>query len=109
MLFSVVPDPNTVIDMVGPIIEKARITTQEVRVKADEMGGDIRLTLDYPEDLSLFQVLSKQVPLEIRSAQLGRFLKKHPEITKINFLRQKGYLEKQARESKQLRETLNEK
>lgn len=63
----------------------------------------IRLTLDYPEDFEFFnkifehfQCANNDVPLRT----IIDFLDKHPEISDINYSRQKDYLENQKRKTK---------
>jgi spore coat polysaccharide biosynthesis protein SpsF len=67
------------------------------------LNDKIRLTLDYPEDFKFFarifehfQCVNNDVPLR----SIIEFLNEHPEITDINYSRQKDYLENQKRKTK---------
>lgn len=51
-----------------------------------------RLTLDYPEDLELFDLLAKQFGPTSPRQELENYLKAHPEVVEINAFRSSDFL-----------------
>lgn len=63
-------------------------------------NNNIRLTMDYPEDLKFFREVFKSLNISKNSVPLKVILKqlaRKPELTKINFSRQRDYLDNRAK------------
>ena len=52
---------------------------------------DLRLTLDYPEDLKLYRIIIKKLKKEVNLKNIIRFLKKNPNLVKINANKKNPY------------------
>lgn len=64
---------------------------------------NIRLTLDYPEDLDFFKKVFDELEINTNHVPLRRilkFLNQKPEIAKINFFRQQEFADNQKRKAK---------
>ena len=55
------------------------------------------MTLDYDEDLQFFRKLYTNIDILENGEEIITFLNKHDEILKINFHRQKDFLENQSK------------
>jgi spore coat polysaccharide biosynthesis protein SpsF len=63
----------------------------------------VRLTLDYQEDFDFFSKVFKElncIDNDISLREIMGFLKMNPQITAMNYMRQKDYLENQKRKTK---------
>lgn len=63
--------------------------------------GSFRLTLDYPEDYKFFKILVNELG-DVSIPEVNLYLKKHPEIVKINSFRQEDFLVNQNKAKKEL-------
>ena len=96
-MYSIVKDANTNTDVITRFIDKANLKTEFVQLEKIECNEKIRLTLDYEEDLEFFRKLYEKVnPLE-KGINVVKFLSENKELLKINFHRQKDFLENQAK------------
>jgi len=96
-LFSVVPDDVTNTDVIARYIEKAKLTVTYVTLTDYERNKNIRLTLDYEEDLEFFRKLYANIDILEHGKIIVTFLKNNKSISEINFHRQKDFLNNQAR------------
>lgn len=96
-LFAIAPDENTNTDVITRYVEKAKLDITFVTLKDYERNKNIRLTLDYLEDLEFFRTLYKNVDILESGREIIDFLMKNKSICEINFHRQNDFLQNQAR------------
>jgi len=96
-LFSVVPDENTNTDVIARYVEKAKLNVTFITLRDYERNKNIRLTLDYQEDLEFFRKLYEKVDILENGKSIIDFLDKNKAILEINFHKQKDFLNNQAR------------
>ena len=96
-MYDIVKDENENTDVITRFIEKANLITEIVELNEIECNKNIRLTLDYEEDLQFFRKLYENVDILESGENVIKFLSEHKEILKINFHRQKDFLENQAK------------
>lgn len=96
-LFELVSEPEKNTDVINRYIEKASLETDFVPLEDYEKNEQIRMTLDYEEDLSFFKELYKKIDILASGRTVIDFLNHNPEILKINFHRQKDWLENQTK------------
>lgn len=82
-------------------LETGLFKTQEFVAKDPLfLNSEIRLTLDYPEDLEFFSQIFEELDISLNTVPLRRiieFLNERPDIREINFFRQGHYLDNQAK------------
>ena len=96
-LFTTAKDERLDTDVITKFIEKGKLKFQTLVPKEDEINKEIRLTLDYKEDLKFFREIFKKFDIVAPTKDIVNYLLDNPEITKINFERQKDFLNNQAR------------
>ena len=96
-MFQIAPSETTNTDVITKYIEKANLITDFVTLQDYERNKNIRLTLDYDEDLQFFQKLYKNFSITERGEQIIDFLKHNPDVININFHRQKDFLANQSK------------
>ena len=96
-IYDIVPYPETNTDVITRYIEKANLKTDFVTLEDYEINEQIRMTLDYEEDLLFFQELYKKMDILENGKNIIEFLVNNPKILEINFHRQKEFLENQCR------------
>lgn len=96
-LFSVVPDENSNTDVIAKYIEKAKLTITFVTLEDFERNKNIRLTLDYTDDLEFFRKLYEKIDILENGKSIIDFLEKNKSIPEINFHKQIEFLNNQAR------------
>jgi len=96
-LYNIVMDENENTDVITRFIEKANLITEFVELNKIECNENIRLTLDYEEDLQFFRKLYENIDILESGTNVVKFLFENKEILKINFHRQKDFLENQAK------------
>lgn len=64
VMCDLVPDPETDTDVISRYIEAAGLVVEEIPLQADERGKDVRLTLDYPEDVEFFRRIYEVMPVD---------------------------------------------
>lgn len=96
-LYHIIPYETSNTDVITRYIEKADLITDYVTLEDYEINKNIRLTLDYEEDLQFFRKLYENFSIVESGEQIINFLKEHTEVIKINFHRQKDFLENQAK------------
>ena len=83
------------LDVITEFLYKGDLSIEEVALNDWEKDRPFRLTLDYEEDLSMFETLIGQVGIGASGKQITDFLDSHPEVVEINVHRQKDFLENQ--------------
>jgi len=96
-LESVIQDDNLNTDIFSQYLIDANANIQEVKLKEWEKDKPYRLTLDYPEDLEMFQILIDKIGFEKSGKSIIEFLDKNPGIAKINIHKQEDFLRNQER------------
>ena len=84
-------------DVITRFIEKANLNSDIITLEEFEKNEKVRFTLDYEEDLEFFRKLYEKKDILASGKDILEFLEKHKEIIKINFHRQKEFLENQAK------------
>ena len=83
-------------DVPSMFMEIADLNKEYVSLSESEKNKNIRLTLDYEDDLQFFRKLFQNIGILVTGNDIISFLEKNENIIKINFDRQKDYLENQA-------------
>ena len=96
-MYDIVNYENENTDVITRFIEKANLITEFVKLNDIECNENIRLTLDYEEDLQFFRKLYENVDILENGSNVIKFLSENKEILNINFYRQKDFLENQAK------------
>ncbi len=96
-IYDIVNNKNENTDVITRFIEKANLITEFVKLNDIECNENIRLTLDYEEDLQFFRKLYENVDVLENGSNVIKFLSKNKEILNINFHRQKDFLANQAK------------
>lgn len=95
-LYSVAKDENLNTDVITKYIEKAQLKSQTLIIKKNECNKEIRLTLDYEEDLIFFRKLYEKLDITTDTNKIIDFLIKNPDIPRINFCKQQDFINNQA-------------
>lgn len=96
-LFSVVSDSDANTDVITKYIEKAKLSITYVTLEDYEKNKNIRLTLDYEEDLKFFRKLYENIDVVETGKNIITFLENNKSISEINFYKQKDFLNNQAK------------
>ena len=96
-LFSIVKDQNIDTDIIVKFIEKSKLKIGYLEYSEFEMNKEIRLTLDYQEDLEFFKKLYSVNNITMPTIDIIRFLVDNPDVAKINFHKQSDFLKNQER------------
>ncbi len=96
-LFSVVPDDDSNTDVIIRYIEKAKLSVTYVMLKDYEKNKNMRLTLDYEEDVEFFRKLYENINITETGKFIINFLEHNKSISEINFHKQKDFLNNQAK------------
>lgn len=94
-LYELVNSDTANTDVPTKFMELAHLKTSYVDLESHESNREIRLTLDYKDDLDFFRKLYENVEVAANGEEIINFLDKNKNISKINFHRQKDYLENQ--------------
>lgn len=84
-------------DVITRFIEKSNLSSDIITLKDFEKNEKVRFTLDYEEDLEFFRKLYEEKDILTSGKEILEYLENHKEIIKINFHRQKEFLENQAK------------
>jgi len=84
-------------DVITKFIEKAKLNTDFVTLKNFERNTNVRFTLDYDEDLQFFRKLYAEIDILDSGEEIMNHINKNKDLIKINFHKQKEFLENQAR------------
>lgn len=96
-LYSLASSDLTNTDVITRYIELANLKVLHVLLKPYEQNKDVRLTLDYEEDLEFFRKLYENVDVVENGKNIISFLEKNKTVSQINFHRQKDFLTNQAK------------
>jgi len=96
-LYNVAPFEEINTDVITRYIEKAGLNISELELKDYERKKNIRLTLDYEEDLAFFRKLYENIDILESGKDIVDYLDKNNSISEINFHRQKDFLKNQAK------------
>lgn len=94
-LYSTVPSDSTDTDVIDKFIEKSNIKISYVTLKNHEMNKNVRLTLDYEEDLEFFRKLYENINILDDGKTIIRFLEENKSIVDINLFRHKDFIKNQ--------------
>lgn len=94
-IYQIAHDEKTNTDVITRFIEKATLKSGTIELMDYECNKNIRLTLDYEEDLVFFRKLYEHLDVTEDSENVINFLKNNKNISEINFKRQKDFLENQ--------------
>lgn len=95
-LFSIASDENLNTDVITRFIEKAKLKSQILKLEENETNKNVRLTLDYEEDLEFFQKLYQKIDILTPTNEIVDYLSKNPKLVEVNFSRHKDFLKNQA-------------
>ena len=96
-LYDVVPDEKTNTDIITKFIKKSNLKTGYLEGSGYEKNEQIRLTLDYKEDLEFFKKLYSLTDIKTPTRKIIEFLIENPDVAKINYHRQKDFVLNQER------------
>jgi len=82
-------------DVIVEFIKKSRLQVKIIELFDWEKNKNFRLTLDYIEDLTMFETLISQAGYQLSGQKIIRFLENHPDIVNINIHRQADFLNNQ--------------
>ena len=81
------------IEIIQPYLKK-NLKFYSLKLKKDK---NIRFTLDYKEDFVFFKKVFSKFPFTVKTIEVIKYLKKFQEIAKVNYFRQKDYLNNQGK------------
>ena len=96
-LYDVVPYEKTNTDIITKFIKKSNLKTGYLECSEYEKNEQIRLTLDYKEDLEFFKKLYSLTDIKTPTRKIIEFLIENPDVAKINYHRQKDFVLNQER------------
>jgi spore coat polysaccharide biosynthesis protein SpsF len=85
--------PDT--DVITEFINMSDIKINDINLYEWERNKNIRLTLDYPEDLEMFRQFFQLNDFQVDGKRVVDFFEKHPQIAEINYFRQDEFLKNQ--------------
>jgi spore coat polysaccharide biosynthesis protein SpsF len=98
--------PNT--DVITEFIHMSDIIINDINLYEWERNKNMRLTLDYPEDLEMFRKFFQQNDYQVDGKRVVDFFENHPEIAEINYFRQNEFLINQQKFNQRIQnDTLN--
>ncbi|MGY5146741.1 MAG: cytidylyltransferase domain-containing protein [Candidatus Nitrosopumilus sp. bin_7KS] len=92
-LYTIANSDSIDTDVIDKFIEKANLKSDFVILKPHEQNKNIRLTLDYVEDLEFFRKLYEHLDILDDGETIVKFLEKNENIVKINLFRHADFLE----------------
>ena len=100
-MYDIVSNPEADTDVISRFIQAAGLKRAEIPLNDEERGLNVRLTLDYPEDVVFFRKIYKIMPIDANSVEIAR---KAIELglTKINWHRQKDFNQNQKKFNEQV-------
>ena len=102
-LYQLVPQNDTDTDLFTHYFQKAKLKISYVSLKEFEKNKNIRLTLDYKEDLEFFRKLYNSIDIIENGETIIKFLEQNKSIVDINFRKQQDFLK-----NKKIKEIHNE-
>ena len=98
------PDPATDTDVISEFINRAGLTRAWVPAAADERAGhDLRLTIDYPEDVAFYRELYRRVDYLAPGPEIVRAALEN-DLRRINWHRHQEFLDNQNRFNEMVRQ-----
>jgi len=79
-------------DVITRFIEMAKLNCSFIHLKNHECDKNVRLTLDYEEDLIFFRTLYDKLDITSSGKEIINYLEDNPDIVKINIHRQKDFI-----------------
>ena len=96
-LYSTAESEKTNTDVITKFIKKANLIINLITLEDFERNENVRFTLDYKEDLEFFKKLYQNIDILATGKEILDYLENNKNLVKINFHRQKEFLENQAR------------
>jgi len=93
--------PDT--DVITEFINMSGIIINDIKLYDWERNKNLRLTLDYPEDLEMFRKFFQQNDYQVDGKRVVHFFENHPEIAEINYFRQNEFLNNQQNFNRRIR------
>tara|TARA_A100001037_G_C15130659_1_gene628530 strand:- start:1827 stop:2582 length:756 start_codon:yes stop_codon:yes gene_type:complete len=90
-LYQLVPSNNTDTDVFTHLFQRIDSEISYITLNDNEKNKDIRLTIDYEEDVIFFKKLYENFPITEKSSEITDYIIKNPELSKINFFREKDW------------------
>lgn len=94
-MYQVVPNESIDTDVITRYIELANLNISYVKLENFEKNKNVRLTLDYNEDLEFFRKLYKNLDILENGKRIIDFLERNKSISQINFHKQDDFLKNQ--------------
>jgi spore coat polysaccharide biosynthesis protein SpsF len=94
-LYKICPTENIDTDVISEYIKLAKLKIKEIELNEFEKDKNVRLTLDYQEDLEFFQKLYQKIDILESGKKIIEFLNSNKDIAMINYFKQKDYIENQ--------------
>jgi spore coat polysaccharide biosynthesis protein SpsF (cytidylyltransferase family) len=85
--------PDT--DVITEFIRVSDLLIAEVELNDWERNQKLRLTLDYPEDLEMFQTVFQVLDIQANGQKVVNCFQNNPQLSKINYFRQGEFLKNQ--------------
>jgi len=92
-LYELVPSENFDTDVFTHLFEKMTTKVSFVKLYENEKDKEIRLTIDYQEDLDFFRKVYENFSITENSSVIIKYLLENPSLSKMNYFREKDYLE----------------
>ena len=70
-MFALVRDPEADTDVVSQYIKAVDLNCAEIPLNANERGLDVRLTMDYPEDVEFFRRVYEVIPVNASGSAIA--------------------------------------
>jgi spore coat polysaccharide biosynthesis protein SpsF (cytidylyltransferase family) len=94
-LYNIAKSENLDTDVIHKFIQLANLKTSYIKLNENECNKQIRLTLDYEEDLSFFKKLYQNISITANGNDIVNFLENNIDIKQINYHKQKDFLNNQ--------------
>lgn len=82
-------------EMIEPFIKKLKCKKKTLHVDKLYKSKNIRLTLDYSEDLIFFKKIFKKFSVIEKTEKILKFLKNDKKLSKINYFREASFVKNQ--------------
>lgn len=79
-------------DVITEFINMSGIMINDINLYDWERNKNLRLTLDYPEDLEMFRNFFQYNDYQVDGKMVVKYFENHPEIAEINYFRQNEFL-----------------
>jgi len=94
-LYNIAKSENLDTDVIHKFIQLANLKTSYINLNENECNKEIRLTLDYEEDLTFFKKLYQNISITANGNDIVNFLENNIGIKQINYHKQKDFLDNQ--------------